>query len=127
NLSGTPLVSRPFTVGDLVGVGTFDNIASSSRQTLCSGIAVNTTSVNLFDLTETANGDFVAIAQVNVASAYNPSTCTNARLNGYSYVDLTGVLMRVTAGLTPLWAKDLGTFNGIDFQTPLVPMRDGFA
>jgi len=129
NLSGTALASRTFTPGGLAAVGPFNNAASSTRSSLCPQDVptLNSSNIDIFDLAETANGDFVGLAQVNFASAFNPSNCVNTRLNGYSYIDMTAVLVRVTPSLTPLWAKEAGRFSGIDFDTALLPMSDGFA
>jgi hypothetical protein len=119
--------SRTLTTANLPGP--YDNTASAARPSLCPQAlpSLNTSNVNIFDVAETANGDFVGLAQVNFASWFNPSNCSNARLNGFSYVDMTAVLVRVTPSLTPLWAKEAGRFSGIDFEPSLLPMNDGFA
>jgi hypothetical protein len=126
DLAGKPVESRTITMNDLVAMGFQD----SPNASLCPLDLPNiqTGSANAFDAVEIGDGgDFAIAGQVNVASIYNPvKGCTNMRLDHYSYVDMTSVLLRLSPSLAPVWAKRIGRFSGVDFDTPMAMVKDGF-
>jgi hypothetical protein len=124
SLNGNLLASRTMNRNDLEAVGPY---VETPVQSLCDNVVLNTTSTTAFDVVELPGGDLVAAIQISRAAKSDTKDCTNARLNGFSYVEMNVVLVRMSGALAPRWAKDIGRFSGIDFETPMVLMNDGFA
>jgi hypothetical protein len=72
-----------------------------------------------------AGGGYMVSAQVNLLPVWNPMpSCLNPAITP-SYIDMDAGLLRISPAGLPLWAKQIGRFSGIDFQTPLRVQDDG--
>jgi hypothetical protein len=129
DLQGNVLAMKTITATDLEAVGPYKNHVTFSPVCILSAPSLQTSRTEGFDVVEIVNGgDFMVMVQANVTKiSQTGNDCTNYLLDGKSYIDLTPVLVRITPGLQVLSAKPLGRFSGLDFQTPLVMMKDGFA
>jgi Concanavalin A-like lectin/glucanases superfamily len=129
--NGKLQITKTYNLTDLTAAGPFDD--KSSPASLCTSLpSIKTGAAIPFDVVELGDGgDFMMIVQANFASVPNNSAgatgCSNYRLENYSYVDMTGVLVRLDPALNIRWAKEIGRFSGVDFQTPIVLMKDGLA
>lgn len=121
--SGVPQSRKTYSVADLVATGPFND--SDPQAALC-GNAPKTGSAMAFDAAEMPNGDLVVLAHTNIRAVWAPQGCpVNSPLT-QSYLDVIPVLVRMTPSLTLLWAKSVGRFSGIDFDTPMAMVGDGF-
>lgn len=127
DLNGDEVAARIMNTSDVRSIN--PNIDNVFRQSLCSSVPSLTTFKALaWDVVEIGDsGDFAVAAQVNVTAVPSPAGCSNVRLTGYSYKDMMEVLLRFSPTLAPRSAKEVGRFSGIDFQTPMALMKDGFA
>jgi len=131
DLQGNVLAMKTITATDLEAVGPYKNQVTFSTVCLHSAPSLQTSRTEGFDVAEIIKGgDFMLMVQANVTKIAQTDTggdCLNSMLDGKGYIDLTPVLVRMTPGLQVVSAKPIGRFSGLDFQTPLVMMKDGFA
>lgn len=126
---GPKLWSRTLSKAQLVALGYVETI----RVPVCGSVAQ--TLVEEADTAEpipiSAGGGYMVAVQVNLLAVWNPlaysqySPCSNPVIPPtLSYIDLDAGLVRLDSAGTPLWAKQIGRFSGIDFRTPLL-LHDG--
>jgi hypothetical protein len=123
--SGNALATERIKINDLSSKGFTSSPAFNS---LCPKdvSTQSSTSIIAFDVVEISNGgDFAVLAQANYVKVPSTDHCTNTRLNG-GYTDLVPVLVLLKPDLTLRRASKIGHFSGIDFETPLTLMNDGF-
>src|SRR6185436_860190 len=130
DVAGKRIASRILSIADLKAAG----LQLKPRSSLCPAdvATLDTTNAIAHDVAEVAGAaaaanEYMILAHVNFSGHFGQSGCSNSRLNGgVGYVDLTAAMVRLDSNLDPLWAKELGRFSGIDYQTPMVPVDGGF-